>query len=93
MIILRTKGHSIECVRFLSLVSVYLKYDIMDTALVSFYFIELMYTVTYCVTEGYYELMHAAVSVTRGLMAPWTNIHVTHYCVVEFTVVMLSIRE
>ena len=28
----------------------------------------------------------------RGLMAPRTNIHVTCYCIVGFTVVMLSIR-
>ena len=28
----------------------------------------------------------------RDLMAPWTNIHVTHYCIVEFTVLKLSIR-
>ena len=44
--------------------------------------------------------MHAAVSEIiflvligfRGLMAPRTNIHVTCYCIVGFTVVMLSIR-
>ena len=44
--------------------------------------------------------MHAAVPEmillvligSSDLMAPRTNIHVTHYCIVEFTVLMLSIR-